>query len=251
MSNTGKIKPRKKMNAIILCGGAITKAEIETVFTGALQRVGLVIVGAYYGRSHSHCCQLARKAGITTTREIGELLTLRNVDMIIDFTGDEELIKRVCESKPPHARLMDHVSSRILLYALRSGDKQIDFLTGQVDKLKQEADNYWGLFDNAVAALFRTRISDGALIMCNSKLADILGYDCREDVIRSYNVANNYVNPLKRIELLHLLATEGMVNSFEFQQRRVNGTIFWADLSARYFPDNDYLEGITSVQNRF
>lgn len=244
MSNRGKIKPKKKLNSIILCGSAITKAEIESVFTGAFQRAGLVIVGVFYSRSHSHCYQLAKNRGIAATREIGELLTFKDVDMIIDFTGDGEMIKRVCETKPPHVRLMDHVTARVLLHALLSEEQEIDCLTRQVEKLKQEADNYWGLFDNAVAALFRTRISDGAIIMCNSKLADILGYKSREEVIGSYNVANNYVNPLKRIELLHLLATEGMVNSFEFQQRRVNGTIFWADLSARYFPDNDYIEGM-------
>jgi len=117
-------------------------------------------------------------------------------------------------------------------------------LNKRLERSKKEAGDYWSLFDRAVAALYRTSISDGSVLRCNQKLANILGFRSRKEVIANYNVADNYVDPGRRKVFLDELMKHGVVDNFEIRQRRKDGSVFWGNLSAKIFPERDYLEGM-------
>lgn len=235
--------PKTKLRTVLICGRAVTGTAAERVLTGEFEKFGLELIGVLYRSTPSKCYRHARNQGMATIRNIRDLRTLGDIDVIIDLSGEEAKVREIL-GEMPRVCLLDPLTVRILLHTVKTEEKRIGELTTMVETFRQEAENYWGLFDNAVAGLYRTRISDGSMIMCNSKLAHILGFKSREDVIRKYNVAKNYVDPTRRFELLEKLRKQGAVQNFEIRQRRRDGSIFWAELSARFFPEKDYLEGM-------
>ena len=164
--------------------------------------------------------------------------------MIIDLTGKPEVAAEIQKSKPPRVHFIDHLTAQLIWSLCQSKEKVISELSQDLERSKKEAENYWSLFDHAVAAVYRTRISDGSVLMCNEKLAAILGFRNRTEVIANYNVADNYVDSGRRKLFLDELMKHGAVDNFEIRQRRKDGSIFWGNLSAKIFPEKDYLEGM-------
>lgn len=109
-------------------------------------------------------------------------------------------------------------------------------------KLKTTLDNYRTLYDNARVALFRTRISDGKVLECNESMARIMGYKSKQQCIEEA-YTTNYTAPQDRREVINLLKEKGQVNNFELKTRRKNLETLWIKVSARIYPEKDYLEG--------
>jgi len=112
------------------------------------------------------------------------------------------------------------------------------------EALRESEAKFRHLYQNAQVGMARTRISDGKIIECNGKLAQILGYDDRESVIRDYVASEHYVDPGVRQELLDQLETHGEVEEFEAQVTRNDGTPIWVSFSARVYPEHGYLESV-------
>ncbi len=108
---------------------------------------------------------------------------------------------------------------------------------------------YQQLYEKAQAALYRTRISDGKIIMCNEALAKMIGFDSTEECLRSgFNTSTHYVDKNRRQKLLEILKKEKKVNGFQAETFRKDGTTMWISLSAELFPEQGYLEGtITDI----
>ncbi|MDZ7697699.1 MAG: PAS domain S-box protein [Deltaproteobacteria bacterium] len=112
------------------------------------------------------------------------------------------------------------------------------------DALHRSEAKYRHIFDNAQAAIFRTRISDGKVLECNDRFAQTFGYDSREECIAHYVMADHYVDPGSRERMLAKLEKSGEVNDFEAQLFRKDGSIFFLRFSARAYPEEDFLEGV-------
>jgi PAS domain S-box-containing protein len=57
---------------------------------------------------------LAKEQGIQTTTDYRDLPHLNNLDLIIELTGKEELLKDIIHNKPPQAQVLDYTISRLI-----------------------------------------------------------------------------------------------------------------------------------------
>lgn len=57
---------------------------------------------------------LAKEQGIYTTTDYRDLPHLENLDLIIELTGKEELLKDIIRNKPPQAQVLDYTISRLI-----------------------------------------------------------------------------------------------------------------------------------------
>ncbi len=111
------------------------------------------------------------------------------------------------------------------------------------DKALEESEKrYRNLYENALAGLYRSRISDGKIIMANQITADILGYDSTEELIREFVFSKVYA-PEKRSNFLKRLEKYGTVSDLEIQFSRKDGKKVDLLISARLYPEDDYIEG--------
>jgi PAS domain S-box-containing protein len=87
------------------------------------------------------------------------------------------------------------------------------------------------LFDGVPVGLYRSSPS-GQFLDANPALVQMLGYRDRESLLE-VNLAHLYANPEERRQWQNLVERDGIVQNFEVQMRRLDGTIIWVRNSAR------------------
>jgi two-component system, cell cycle sensor histidine kinase and response regulator CckA len=116
------------------------------------------------------------------------------------------------------------------------------------EALTEAEEKYRGIFQNAIMGIYQTT-PEGRFISANPALADILGYDSPEELMKTVIDLSRqvYVDPARRAELLRLVEERGTVREFEVQFYRKDGSIVWISLSLRTVRHNGgdllYYEG--------
>lgn len=102
------------------------------------------------------------------------------------------------------------------------------------EALVQAEEKYRGIFENAIMGIFQTT-PEGRILSANPAFARILGYDSPEEVIDTITDLSRqvYVNPERRVELLHLVEERGAVRDFEVRFFRRDQSTAWIALSLR------------------
>jgi two-component system, cell cycle sensor histidine kinase and response regulator CckA len=108
--------------------------------------------------------------------------------------------------------------------------------------LRESEDRYKNFFDNALAGLFRSRLSDGMFIEMNSKAAEQLGLSV-EEVVGKVHATDLYRNSDQRRELISKLKQDGEVHGFETDLKLLDGRDVTLSISVKAYPDKDYMEG--------
>jgi len=112
------------------------------------------------------------------------------------------------------------------------------------EKIRESEETYRNLFQNAQVGLFRTRISDGKILESNEQLANMFGFESREELIEHYITSHNYVDKGVREQMVDRISKDGFVQNFEARFYRKDKSIFWANYSARVYPDKGWIEGV-------
>src|ERR1044071_1776016 len=98
-------------------------------------------------------------------------------------------------------------------------------------------ERYREAVENAVEGVFRTT-RDGRFVMANRALARMLGYDTPQQPIaeRTDLAGQHYLVPEDRARFVRLLEVQGVVQGFEYEARRRDGSPIWPGADARRGP---------------
>ncbi|PYS91974.1 MAG: GGDEF domain-containing protein [Acidobacteria bacterium] len=112
-----------------------------------------------------------------------------------------------------------------VLDASRAGRVCVD---ESFETLRQVELRYRSIFENAIHGIYQSTPA-GRFLNVNPALARMLGYDSPADMIASCTdiALDYYAEPLARAEFLALLSGRGVVQGFEVQVRRKDGTTIW------------------------
>jgi len=114
------------------------------------------------------------------------------------------------------------------------------------EKLKAAEEIYRNIFMNAQIGLFRTDIEKGMMLEANDSMAQFAGFKNRKDLLSSnFNIAERYIDPEARKNMLALVKEHGQLDNYETQFRRNDGEIRWIRFSAKLVPDKGWLEGVS------
>jgi two-component system cell cycle sensor histidine kinase/response regulator CckA len=108
--------------------------------------------------------------------------------------------------------------------------------------LQESERRYRNLYETALVGLYRSRISDGRIIMANQLTANILGYSSVDMLTEEFVFSERY-SPDRRTELLRKLEECGTVSDFEIQVARKDGEKIDLMITARAYPEDGYIEG--------
>lgn len=121
--------------------------------------------------------------------------------------------------------------------------------------LRQAEEKYRAMFEHALEGIFQST-PDGRILAANPALARMLGYASPEELIAAITDITQqlHVNPQRRAEFRRLLEEHGLVQGFEMQIRRQDGSMMWVSASARAVYDaqgtpgyyEDIMEDITA-----
>lgn len=109
-------------------------------------------------------------------------------------------------------------------------------------ELLESERKYHHLYDQAQIPLYRTNITEGKVIECNSALAALLGYQSKQDCLDKCIAASHYADPAVRRTILELLK-KGPIKRFETEIIRCDGSRLWVEITAQLYPEKNYIEG--------
>jgi PAS domain S-box-containing protein len=105
-------------------------------------------------------------------------------------------------------------------------------------QLREADEKYRSIFDNALEGIFQNT-PDGIIISANPALARMFGFASPEELIREHNSLEpqSYTAPAERQEFKRLIEKRGVVNNFEFEVKRKDGSAIWVSENARIVRD--------------
>lgn len=109
-------------------------------------------------------------------------------------------------------------------------------------KLQESEKRYRSLYKHALSGLYRSRISDGKILLANKIVADMLGYESVEELTKEFKFSEAYSQE-RRLELIRILEKEGSVGDFEIEVKKKDGKKIDLIVSAKIFPEDGYIEG--------
>ena len=100
--------------------------------------------------------------------------------------------------------------------------------------LKRAEEQYRSIFNNAVDGIFRTS-PDGKFLVANPAAARIFGFASPEELIEERRdiAQQGYVDPHRREEFKRLIQEQGVVNGFEYEAYRKDGSRVWISENTR------------------
>jgi PAS domain S-box-containing protein len=117
----------------------------------------------------------------------------------------------------------------------------------KAQKKIQESENQLMELIEAVPVGISISTPEGKVIECNSNSYQVLGYDSKEDFLKT-PATDFYNNPEDRDKLIELLE-KGLVKDFETQFKRKDGTIFWGSLTSIAHEKGEQTTFINSFQD--
>jgi two-component system, sporulation sensor kinase E len=113
--------------------------------------------------------------------------------------------------------------------------------------LRENEEKFRNIYNNAQVGMFKSRVSDGAVLQCNDRFAQIFGFKYAEEILeKSATNQNQYVDEGTRESMLAELKTMGEVKNFEARFKCADGQIKWIRYSAHLNAEQDYMEGIAA-----
>jgi len=90
------------------------KAIAEIILSEKLTRHGFELIGIACADAGAEAYRYARENGIYAFTDYRDLYGLKDLDLIIELTGQDEVTNDISKTKPAHIRLMDHVAASVL-----------------------------------------------------------------------------------------------------------------------------------------
>ncbi|MDT8285296.1 MAG: PAS domain S-box protein, partial [Thermovirgaceae bacterium] len=116
------------LNIAIVGGGTGCAAFMDKLSTEDLGRLPLNLVGVADINPEAPGLKRARELNIFTTNNYRDLFTLKDLTLILELTGNPEIISAIQKEKPQHVKFMDHTIAGLfwdLVYLVI--DREIQF----------------------------------------------------------------------------------------------------------------------------
>ncbi|MBN2003998.1 MAG: PAS domain S-box protein [Anaerolineae bacterium] len=104
--------------------------------------------------------------------------------------------------------------------------------------LRVSEEKYRSIYENIVVGIFQSTPA-GRFLSVNPTMARVYGYESPEEMIeRIQDIGRDfYANPQRRREFIQLLSEHDVIQDFEMENRRKDGSVIWTLCNARVIRD--------------
>ena len=170
----------KALNVAIVGGGPGCKAIMDIIFAEKLSQLRMRLIGVASTNPEAVGYQYAQEKGIFTTKDNRDFYGLKELNMIIELTGRDDVANQIARTKPDHLRLMDHVAARLFWDVFQVEERRIAERTQAEEALRQSEEEYSTLVESSLTGIYIDQ--DGKIVFANERFATIYKYK-RDELI--------------------------------------------------------------------
>jgi len=177
----------KALNVAIVGGGRGCKAIMDMILAEKLHELRMKLMGVASTDPEGVGYLYAKEKGIYTTRNYHDLYSLKDLNMIIELTGREEVANDISATKPSQVRLMDHTAARLFWDVFQIEEKRSAEREHAEEVLKKSEQEKQGILNSISEAV--VYLDEGHRIMWANRVAiewhklapeDVKGRPCYE-----------------------------------------------------------------------
>jgi len=128
----------KTLNVAVVGGGHGCKAIMNMILAKKLSQLRMKLIGLASTNPKAVGYCYAQEKGIYTTTDYRDLYKLKDLHMIIELTGRDEVAHEIARTKRDHIRLMDHVAAHLFWDVFDIEEKRIAERKRAQEALEQE-----------------------------------------------------------------------------------------------------------------
>ncbi len=165
------------VNIALIGGGPGCKAVLKLLDRIEMTALRVNVLGVADINPESPGFQYAKKRGLLTVANYHDFFALPNLDLIIELTGNDEVLNVILRAKPLTVKVMDHVAARLFWEIIQIDEQKTmieqKYLTQR--KLSEARNRYKVLVENISDIVFSLD-PKGVISYTNPAVRDILGY---------------------------------------------------------------------------
>jgi PAS domain S-box-containing protein len=216
----------KALNVAIVGGGPGCKAVMDMIFADKLSQLRMKLIGVACRNPKAVGYCYAQEKGIYTTMDYRDLYKLKDLNMIIELTGREEVGNEISRTKPDHIRLMRHVPARLFWDVFQIEEESIAERKRAEDALRESEEKYSTLVESSLTGIYIDQ--DGKIAFANNKFAEIYGYSRDELVdMESWRLVHPEDKALTNEMRAKRLRGEEASSRYEARGLTKNGETIW------------------------
>ena len=158
----------------IVGGGPGCKAIMDIIFAEKLSQLRMRLIGVASTNPEVVGYQYAQEKGIFTTKDYRDFYRLKELNMIIELTGRDDVANEIGRTKPGHVRLMDHVAARLFWDVFQVEERRIAERTQAEEALRQSEEKYSTLVESSLTGIYIDQ--DEKIVFANERFATIYRY---------------------------------------------------------------------------
>ena len=172
------IESTKTVGLAIVGGGAECKALMDVIFADKAPRRRTRLIGIACADPHAEGYTYAQEKGVYATTDYHNLYKLEDLNIIIELTGRSEVADEICQTKPQHVRVIDHVCAHLFWEVFQVEEKKTAELVQSRRDLEECAQRRRSLLENSLTGIYVDQ--GGKIVLANEKFARIYGYSDTE-----------------------------------------------------------------------
>lgn len=209
---------KKRLNVAIVGGGPGSRAIMELILADIFSELKMNVLGVADINLEAEGIKHARLSGFYTTEDYNELYKLKDLDLIIELTGRDDVLEDILITRPSHVKVMDHVSARLFWDFIQIGEKRIAEKEKSEARLKEYAES----LEPLIKKLKRLKEYNEKII--NNIPSSLLVLDKNLNIklinrtyqkIRGIEDEDVVGKNIKEVFPEHLLKEEGLFKAFE------------------------------------
>lgn len=205
--------PTKRFNVAIVGGGPGSEAVMKLIMADTFSELRMNIVGVAIQNPEAPARKCTDELGLNITEKYNDLYQIKDLDLIIELTGSDEVLEDILKTRPSWVKVMDHMSARLFW----------DFM--------QVEEKYRDLYENA-PDMYQSLDANGYVVEVNQAEANMLGYSKHELIGKHITALLTKESATAFQMTFRRLVRDGKVENQDCQLVRKDGSVLEASYSS-------------------
>jgi len=155
------MEPVEALNVAIVGAGPGAKPVTDMILSERLSQLRMKLIGVACTNSEAVGFHYAQENGIYATNDYRDLYELKDLNIIIELTGREEVASEIRRTKPDHIRVIDHVVARLFWDVFDIEEQKIAERYRAEEALRESEKRYQRITSAVTDYIFSVRIENG------------------------------------------------------------------------------------------